>query len=107
MLLKTLDLSGNPIGDEGAKVRAKSSFFRLICSAFLIKLTLVILQACICILLVIAIVCSGMILYEVFFCSQCLSDILVNNAGIEKLQLNSTNIGDEVSLLLPSKLVFL
>ena len=33
-------------------------------------------------------------------CSQCLCDILANNASILKLQLNSTDLGDEVSLYL-------
>lgn len=33
-------------------------------------------------------------------CSQCLCDILVHNSSIEKLQLNSTDLGDEVSLVI-------
>ncbi|WVZ12012.1 hypothetical protein V8G54_016542 [Vigna mungo] len=53
--LKTLDLSGNLVGDEGAKVSPKCfSEFRI----------------------------------------WCLCDILANNSSIEKLQLNSADLGD-------------
>ncbi|WVY98441.1 hypothetical protein V8G54_030592 [Vigna mungo] len=59
--LKTLDLSGNLVGDEGAKVSPKCfSEFRI-----------------------------G------FITVTCLCDILVNNSSIEKLQLNSADLGDE------------
>lgn len=36
---------------------------------------------------------------------QCLCDILVDNAGVERLQLSSVDLRDEVGLLLASKLV--
>lgn len=39
------------------------------------------------------------IVLVILVCKQSLSDILVENAGIEKLQLNSTDLGDEVSFL--------
>jgi hypothetical protein len=38
-------------------------------------------------------------------CSQCLCDIMVSNSTIQKLLLNSTDLGDEVSLLLTLKTV--
>ena len=38
-------------------------------------------------------------------CSQCLCDIMVDNSTIQKLLLNSTDLGDEVSLLLTLKTV--
>lgn len=41
----------------------------------------------------------------VYPCSQCLCDILVDNASIQKLLLNSTDLGDEVCLLLTLKTV--
>lgn len=77
IMLKTLNLSGNAIGDDGVKVGPKSS----------LKIAYLYYQfrAKCCVM---------------FSCSQCLCDILANNNGIQKLQLNSTDIGDEVSLLL-------
>lgn len=38
-------------------------------------------------------------------CSQCLCDIMMNNSTIQRLLLNSTDLGDEVSLLLTLKTV--
>lgn len=84
IMLKTLNLSGNAIGDDGVKVCPNSSLDRVFI-AWYYQLR----AKC----------------FVIFSCSQCLCDILVNNNGIQKLQLNSTDVGDEVSLLLAWKLV--
>ena len=42
----------------------------------------------------------GLYVYDITFSLQRLRHILMDNAGIQKLQLNSTGMGDEVSLLL-------
>ncbi|XVE75107.1 hypothetical protein DITRI_Ditri12bG0070400 [Diplodiscus trichospermus] len=57
IVLKTLNLSGNHVGDDGVKVR-----------------------------------CLFQVIY---LCVQSLRDILVNNGSIQKLQLNSVDLGDE------------
>ncbi|RVX10486.1 Nucleotide-binding oligomerization domain-containing protein 2 [Vitis vinifera] len=99
IVLKTLDLSGNPIGDEGAKVCSgllellpkpgiNSAFieWRRECYEDHLEDTYV---------AILATSYSEVYILYTLPCRQCLCDILIDNAGIQKLQLNSADLGDE------------